>query len=111
MVLLFESIQYFTAFFKDFDATESAFFLSVLHLEGLALVEGVAGATGGVDARGEPRVAAGHVGVVRGSVVAEGIGGAPADGNVGGSLDLENRPFTLDIQSEFGVSTACLNLL
>ena len=56
-------------------------------LECLALVEGVSGAAGGVDARGEAAVAAGHVGVVRGRVVAEGVGGAPLGGDVGGGLD------------------------
>ena len=49
-------------------------------------MEGVAGAAGGVDARGPAGVAAGHVGVVRGRRVAEGVGGAPEGGHVGGGL-------------------------
>ena len=65
------------------DATESARIFA-LPLEGLALVEGVSGAAGGVDARGEAGVAARHVGVVRRRVVAEGVGGAAAGGDVGG---------------------------
>ena len=48
-------------------------------------MEGVAGAAGGVDARGEAGVAARHVGVVRGRVVAERVRGAAAGGDVGGS--------------------------
>ena len=54
-------------------------------------MEGVSGAAGGVDARGEAAVAAGHVGVVRGRVVAEGVGGAPLGGDVGGGLDGFNK--------------------
>ena len=47
-------------------------------------MEGVTGAAGGVDARGEAGVAARHVGVVRSRVVAERVGGAAAGGDVGG---------------------------
>ena len=56
-------------------------------------MEGISGAAGGVDARGEAGVAARHVGVVGGRVVAEGVGGAPADGDVGRSLHSAKRRF------------------
>ena len=54
-------------------------------------MEGVAGAAGGVDARGPAGIAAGHVGVVRGRRVAEGVRGAPEGGHVGGGLGREGR--------------------
>ena len=63
-------------------------YISALPLEGLALVEGVSGAAGGVDARGEAGVAASHVGVVRGRVVAERVRGAAAGRDVGRGLQM-----------------------
>ena len=81
------------------DATESARVFA-LPSEGLALVEGVSGAAGGVDARGEAGVAARHVGVVRRSVVAERVRGAAAGRDVGRGLQMIHG---------FGLLTDCAN--